>query len=70
MPAHITKASVLLHKGMNYSQCFSRDRLVILDCKQNMMSLRGQGSWAKKLSLVGKLTALACHLTEYVSKAE
>jgi len=34
------------------------------------MSLRGQASWAKMMSLRGKLTAPACHLTKYVNKAE
>jgi hypothetical protein len=34
------------------------------------MSLRGQASWAKMTSLRGKLTALACHLTKFVNKAE
>jgi hypothetical protein len=36
-----------------------------------MMSLRGQASWAKMTtSLRGKLTALVCHLTKFVNKAE
>jgi hypothetical protein len=29
-----------------------------------------QASWAKMMSLLGKLTALVCHLTKYVNKAE
>jgi len=48
----------------------TRDRLAIPECKQNMMLLRGQASWAKMMSLRGKLTALACHLTKFVNKAE
>jgi hypothetical protein len=40
------------------------NRLVIPECNQNMMSLRGQASWAKMMSLGGKLTALMCHLTK------
>jgi hypothetical protein len=47
-----------------------RDRLDILECKQNMMSLRGQPSWAKMTLLGAKLTALACHPTKYLNKAE
>jgi hypothetical protein len=39
-------------------------------CKQNMMSLGEQASWAKMTSPGGKVTALACHLTNKVSKAE
>jgi len=41
-----------------------RDRLVIPEYNQNMMSLRGQASWTKMTSLGGKLSALACHLTK------
>jgi hypothetical protein len=43
---------------------------VIPEWKQNMMSLRGQASWAKMMPLKGKLTALACHLTKFVNNAE
>jgi hypothetical protein len=35
-----------------------------------MTSLKGQASWAKMMSLGGKLTALACHQIKYVNKAE
>ncbi len=35
-----------------------------------MTSFRGQASWAKMMSLVGKVSALACHLTKSVNKAE
>jgi hypothetical protein len=35
-----------------------------------MMSFRGQASWAKMTSPGGKLTALACHPTKRVHKAE
>jgi hypothetical protein len=35
-----------------------------------MMSFRGQASLAKMMSLGGKLTALACHSTKRVNKAE
>jgi len=35
-----------------------------------MMSFRGQATWAKIVSLGGKLTALACHPTRKVNKAE
>jgi hypothetical protein len=34
------------------------------------MSLRGQPSWVKMTSLMGRLTALAFHPTKYVNKAE
>ncbi len=34
-------------------QCLYRDRLVIPECKQKMMSLRGQASSAKMTSLGG-----------------
>ncbi len=34
------------------------------------MSFREQASWAKMLSSGGKLTALACHSTKKVNKAE
>jgi hypothetical protein len=44
--------------------------LSIPECKQNMMSFRGQASWAKVISLGGRLTAPACHPTKYVNKAE
>jgi len=46
------------------------DRLVIRECKQSMMSLRGQARWAKMMSHRGKLSALACHPTKFVNKAE
>jgi hypothetical protein len=39
---------------LSKTQCFYRDRLVILECKQNMTSLRGQASWAKMTSLGGQ----------------
>ncbi len=42
--------------------------LVIPECKQNMMLLRGQASWAKMTSLRGKLTAPACQPTKFVKK--
>jgi hypothetical protein len=35
-----------------------------------MTSFRGQAGWAKKNSFWGKLTALACHPTKIVNKAE
>jgi len=35
-----------------------------------MTSLRGQASWAKMTSPGGKLTAMACHPTKIVNKAE
>jgi hypothetical protein len=43
---------------------------LFLNVNKNMMSLRGQASWAKMTSLRGKLTAPACHLTKFVKKAE
>jgi len=39
-------------------------------CKQKIMSFRVQASRAKIISPGGKLTALACHLTKRVNKAE
>ncbi len=38
--------------------------------KTKMMSFRGQATWAKIVSLGGKLTALGCHPTRKVNKAE
>jgi len=35
-----------------------------------MISLRGQASWDKMTSLRGKGTAMACHPTKFVNKAE
>jgi hypothetical protein len=35
-----------------------------------MMSFSWQAGWAKKTSLGGQLTTLACHLTKKVNKAE
>ncbi len=40
-----------------------REIVSYFQCKQIMMSFRGQASLAKMMSLVGKLTALACHPT-------
>jgi hypothetical protein len=51
-------------------QCLQTDWLVLPECKQNITSLRGQAGWAKMMSLGGKLTALACHPTKFVNKAE
>jgi hypothetical protein len=42
---------------MNFHPIFMRDRLVLPECKQSMMSLRAQASRAKMASLRGKLTA-------------
>jgi hypothetical protein len=55
---------------MNGVNLFVCDRLVIPECNQNMSSLRGKASWAKMTSLMGKLTAPACHLTKFVNKDE
>ncbi len=49
---------------------FVEDRLVIIKCNQNMISLRGKASWAKMTPLGGKLTGMACHMIKYVNKAE
>jgi hypothetical protein len=35
-----------------------------------MTLFRGQASWAKMMSVGGKLTTVACHLTKKVNKAE
>jgi len=35
-----------------------------------MKSFRSQASWAKIMSLGGKLTALVCHPNQKVNKAE
>jgi hypothetical protein len=35
-----------------------------------MTLLRGQARWVKMMSLWGKLTVPACHLTKFVNKAE
>jgi hypothetical protein len=50
-------------------QC-CREIVSYTEWKQNMMSLRGQASWAKMTSLGGKLTASAGHPTKYANKAE
>ncbi len=39
-------------------------------CKQKMTSFRGQARWAKMTPAWGKLTALVCHPTKEVYKAE
>jgi hypothetical protein len=44
--------------------------LVIPDVNKTMTSLMGQASWAKMTSPGGKLTALMCHPTRTVHKAE
>jgi hypothetical protein len=38
--------------------------------KQKMMPILGKGSMAKMMSLGGMLTALACHPTKRVNRAE
>ncbi len=43
---------------------------LFLNVNKNMMSLRGQASWAKMTSLRGKLTAPPFHPTKFVNKAE
>ncbi len=60
----------LLLMLLTLDQCLQRDTLVIPECKQNTMPLRVQASWAKMMSLRGKLPALACHPTKFVNKAE
>jgi hypothetical protein len=60
----------LVFPGLLNDQCLVRNRLVIPEFEHNMMSLRGQASWAKMTSLRGKQTALVCHLTKFVNKAE
>jgi hypothetical protein len=47
-----------------------RDKLVIPDENKEMISFRGQAGSAKMVSLEGKLTALVCHPTKRVNKAE
>jgi hypothetical protein len=47
-----------------------RDKLVIPDENKEMISFRGQAGLAKMVSLEGKLTALVCHPTKRVNKAE
>ncbi len=61
--------SVLL-RFFTFYHWLLRNRLVIPECKQNMTSLRGQASWAKMTAIWGKLTALMCHPTKSVNKAE
>jgi hypothetical protein len=71
---YIYRDSGLYFKDVTIVNCtsamFVEDTLVILKCKQNMTSLRGQASWAKMTPLGGKLTGMACHPTKYVNKAE
>jgi hypothetical protein len=45
-------------------------RLAIPDVNKKMTSFRRQANWAKMMSTRGQLTALACHLTKKVNKAE
>jgi hypothetical protein len=47
-----------------------RDRLVTPNINNEKTSFRGQASWEKVTSPGGKLTALACHPTKKVNKAE
>jgi hypothetical protein len=47
-----------------------RERLVIPYVNKNMTSFGEHASWAKMTSPGGKVTALACHLINRVSKAE
>ncbi len=44
--------------------------LFLQNVNKNMTSLRGQARWTKMTSLRGKPTALACHPTKFVNKAE
>ncbi len=57
-------------EGGGSDQYLWRERLVIPDCNQNMTSPRGQPRLAKMMSFRGKLTALACHPTKFLNKAE
>jgi hypothetical protein len=57
--ANVTVTSMFVDRQLSYSQS-----------KQRMTSFRGQASQAKMMSLGGKLTALVCHLTKRVNKAE
>jgi hypothetical protein len=50
---------ILIKRWVSYSRC-----------KQKMTSFRGKASWAKMTSPGGKVTALACHPTKKVNKAE
>ncbi len=52
------------------SLSLSMDRLVTPDVIIKMTSIMGQTSWAKMTSPVDKLTALACHTTKNINKAE
>jgi hypothetical protein len=56
----LSTCGVALPKVAKASTNVCRDMLVIPKCKQKMTSLRGQASWAKMMSLGGKLTALVC----------
>jgi hypothetical protein len=60
-----------IHIEMSWLRSIFVERYVTYSrSKQKMMSFRGQASWAKMTSLVGKLIALACHPTKKVNKAE
>ncbi len=43
---------------------------LFMNVNKNMMLLGGQASWAKMMSIMGKLIALACHLTKFVNNAK
>ncbi len=53
-----------------YDTMFSVRLVSYYQCKEKMTSFRGQASWAKITSPVGKLRALACHPTKKVIKAD
>jgi hypothetical protein len=60
----------LRHATNACSPMFVKIRISYSISKQKMMSFRGQASYAKMMTPGGKLTALACHLTKKVNKAE
>jgi hypothetical protein len=50
---------MFVERQVSYSRCY-----------QKMKPFKGQSSWAQMISPEGKLTALACHPTKKVNKAE
>ncbi len=58
------------YSGVNLSTMFVDSKVGYSYCKPKMMSFGGQASWARMASAVGKLTALVCHPTKKVNKAE
>ncbi len=58
------------YSDVSLSTMFVESKVGYSYCKQKKTSFRGQASWERMMSTGGKLTALACHPTKEVNKAE